>query len=53
MASSTYCVHSGGISCIYRKGSMGLVDLYFNSLRSCMVSWGLGYNSINGIAILI
>ncbi len=32
------CVHGGGISCIYRKGSMGFVDLYFNLLGSCMVS---------------
>ncbi len=47
------CVHSGVISCIYRKGSMGFVYLYFNCLGSCMVSWGLCYNSIIGNAILI
>ncbi len=30
-------MHSRGISCIYRKGSMGFVDLYFNCLVSCIV----------------
>ncbi len=47
------CVHSGGISCIYRKGNMGFVHLYFNYLGSCIVSWGLCYNSVIGNAILI
>ncbi len=40
------CVHSGGISCIYMQGSMDWVDLYYNCLDSCMVSWGLCYNAI-------
>ncbi len=47
------CVHSGSISHIYRKGSMGFVDMYFNCLGLCIVSWGLCYNSISGNAILI
>ncbi len=47
------CVHSCGISCIYRKGNMGFVDLCFNCLGSFMVSWGLCHNSIIGNAILI
>ncbi len=32
---------------------MSFVDLYFNCMGSCTVSWGLCYNSIIGNAILI
>ncbi len=47
------CVHSGGISYMYMQGSMYLVDLHYNCLGSCMVSWGLCYNSIITNVILI
>ncbi len=32
---------------------MGFVNLYFNRLGSCMVSWDLGYNSVISNAVLI
>ncbi len=44
-------VHIGGISCIYRQGSMDLVYLYYSCRESCMVSCGLCYNTIISNAI--
>ncbi len=47
------CVHSCGISCIYRQGSMDFVELYFQLPGIMHVVMGLCYNSVISIAILI